>query len=264
MEMSFGSRRGGSCLLVLIILALVGVSIVAITRLAAAEKEREGEKRAAETKSVEKTPRQLQRERIGERLADKALDLGADPSNALVDGSIKTMRSVRDKTKRQQATIKSRLENAKDSVLRLRGERKQLEQKIAKLKDEFAAFPDDEKVGDELAKCDEDLESKRREILQAQADMKLLADYDYRMEREVATLSDAIRRCEASGRTIATASEYETLKKDLTAAHGASVEVGELRRNLDGKTMDVSAGVAGEKAKKRARLEKYRRKQSQE
>jgi hypothetical protein len=108
------------------------------------------------------------------------------------------------------------------------------------------------------------LENKKREILQAQTDVKLLKDYDYRKEREVATLSAAIRRCEADGRTIATASEYEMLKKDLAAAHGASVEIGELRRNMDGKTMDVSTGVAGEKARKRERLEKYRPKQSQE
>ena len=94
--------------------------------------------------------------------------------------------------------------------------------------------------------------------------MKLLKYDDYRMEREVATLSAAIRRCEADGRTIATASEYEALKKDLATANGASVEIGELRRNMDSKTMDVSTGVAGEKARKRERLEKYRRKQSQE
>ena len=264
MKFLLGSRRGGSCLVVLIILALVGVLVIVIARLAAVEKEREDERRAAEFKPVEKTPEQLKRDRINEMLSDKAPDLGPDPSKALVDGNVKTMKSVRDQTIRQQATIKSRLKNAEESFERLRGERKQLERKLGKLKDEFNRFPDDEKVGDDLAQCDEDLESKKREILQAQADVKLLKDYDYRMEREVATLSTAIRRCEADGRTIATASEYETLKKDLAAAHGASVEIGELRRNMDGKTMDVSAGVAGEKARKRERLEKYRRKQSQE
>lgn len=264
MKMSFGSRRGGSCLIVLIVLALVGALVFVIARLNAVEREREEERRAKEAKPVEKTPQQLQRERINEMLADKAPDLGPDPSKALVDGNIKTMKSVRDQTVRQQATIKSRLKNAEESIERLRGERKQLERKLAKLKDEFSRFPDDEKVGDDLAQCDEDLEGKKREILQTQADVKLLKDYDYRMEREVATLSAAIRRCEADGRTIATASEYESLKKDLGAAHGASVEIGELRRNMDSKTMDVSTGVAGEKARKRERLEKYRRKQSQE
>ena len=262
--MTFRSRRGGSCLIVLIILALVGALILVVARLAALEKEREDEKRAAETKPAEKTPRQLQHERINEMLSDKAPDLGADPSKALVDGNIKTMKSVRDKTKQQYETIKSRLKSAEESLLRLRGERKQLEQRIAKLKDEFDRYPDDENVGDDLAQCDEDLEKKEREILQAQADVKLLKDYDYRMEREVATLSDAIRRCEAEGRTIATAVEYEALKKDLETAHGASVAIDELRRNMDEKTMGVSTGVAGEKARKRERLEKYRRKQSQE
>ena len=263
MGISFGSRRGGSCLVVLIILALVGVLAIVIARLAAVEKEREAERRAAEPKSVEKTPEQLKRGRINEMLSDKAPDLGPDPSKALVDGNIKTMKSVRDQTM-QQATVKSRLKTAEESFERLRGERKQLERKLERLKDEFDRFPDDEKVGDDLAQCDEDLEGKKREILQAQADVKLLKDYDYRMEREVATLSTAIRRCEADGRTIATASEYESLKKDLAAAHGASVEIGELRRNMDGKTIDVSTGVAGEKARKRERLEKYRRKPTQE
>lgn len=258
------SRRGGSCLVVLIIIALVGVLGVALARLNALEQEREEERRAKEAKPVEKSPEQLKRERVNEMLSDKAPDLGPDPSKALVDGTIKTMKSVRDQTVRQRATIKSRLKNAEDSFERLRRERKQLERKLSKLKDEFDRFPDDEKVGDDLAQCDEDLEGKKREILQAQADVKLLKDYDYRMEREVATLSAAIRRCEADGRTIATASEYESLKKDLAAAHGASVEIGELRRNMDSKTMDVSTGVAGEKARKRERLEKYRRKQSQE
>ena len=264
MKFFLGSRRGGSCLVVLIILALVGALVVVIARLAAVEKAREDERRARESKPVEKTPEQLKRERINEILSDKAPDLGPDPSKALVDGNIKTMKSVREQTIRQQATIKSRLKNAEESFERLRGERKQLERKLEKLKDEFDRFPDDEKVGDDLAQCDEDLEGKKREILQAQADVKLLKDYDYRMEREVATLSTAIRRCEADGRTIATASEYESLKKDLSAAHGASVEIGELRRNMDSKTMDVSTGVAGEKARKRERLEKYRRKQTQE
>ncbi len=250
--------------MILIILALVSVLAIVIARLAAVEKEREDERRAADAKPVEKTPEQLKRDRIDEMLSDKAPDLGTDPSKALVDGNIKTMKSVRDQTIRQQATIKSRLRNAEESFDRLRGERKQLERKLEKLKDEFNQFPEDERVGDDLAQCDEDLEGKKREILQAQADMKLLKDYDYRMEREVATLSTAIRRCEADGRTIATASEYESLKKDLAAAHGASVEIVELRRNMDGKTMDVSTGVAGEKARKRERLEKYRPKQSEE
>ena len=264
MKHPLGSRRGGSCLIVLIILALVGVLAVVIARLNAVEREREEERRAKEAKPVEKSPEELKRERIDEMLSDKAPDLGPDPSKALVDGNIKTMKSVRDQTVRQQAAIKSRLKNAEESVERLRGERKQLERKLSKLKDEFNRFPDDEKVGDDLAQCDEDLEGKKREILQAQADVKILKDYDYRMEREVATLSAAIRRCEADGRTIATASEYESLKKTLAAAHGASIEIGELRRNMDSKTMDVSTGVAGEKARKRERLEKYRRKAPQE
>ncbi len=264
MKMSFGNRRGGSCLVVLAVLALVGVLALVVARLVAVEKEREDEKRAAEAKPVEKTPQQLYRERIDEMLSGKAPDLGTDPSMALADGNISTMKSVRDRTKQQHAIIKSRLKNAEESFLRLRGERKQLEQKIARLKDEFERFPDDEKVGDDLAQCDEDLENKQREIIQAQTDVKLLKDYDYRMEREVATLSAAIRRCEADGRTIATASEYEALKKDLAAAHGASVEIGELRRNMDGKAMDVSTGAAGERVRKRERLEKYRRKQTQD
>lgn len=264
MKMTFGSRQGGSCLVVLVVFALVGALALVVARLTAVEQELEAEKRAAEMKPAEKTPQQLQRERINEMLSDKAPDLGPDPSKALVDGNLKTMKSVRDKTKLQHATIRSRLKNAEESFLRLRGERKQLERKLAKLKDEFDRFPDDEKVGDDLAQCDEDLENKKREILQAQADVKLLKDYDYRMEREVATLSSAIRRCEADGRTIATASEYEALKKDLEAAHGASIGIGELRRSMDRKTMDVSTGVAGEKARKRERLEKYRRRQPQE
>ena len=113
--------------MVLIILALVGVLAIVIARLAAVEKEREAERRAAEPKSVEKTPEQLKRGRINEMLSDKAPDLGPDPSKALVDGNIKTMKSVRDQTIRQQATIKSRLKNAEESFERLRGERKQLE-----------------------------------------------------------------------------------------------------------------------------------------
>ncbi len=246
------------CLTFIIIVALVATLAIALTRLAAVEKEREDEKRTAEAKQEEKTPQQLQRERIDEMLSDKVPDLGADLSKALVDGNLTTMKSVRDKTIQQRTTIKSRLKNAEESFLRLRGEQKQLEQKIAKLKDEFNRFPDDEQVGDDLAQCDEDLEMKKREILQAQADINVLKNYDYRMEREMAVLSAAIRRCEADGRTIATASEYEALKKDLAEAHGASVGIGELRRNMDGKIMDVSVGVADEKGRKRERLKKYR------
>lgn len=264
MKMSFGSRRGGSCLVVLIILALVGALILVIARLTAVEKEREDEKRAAETKPVEKTPQQLQRERINEMLSDKAPDLGADPSKALVDGNIKTMKSVRDKTKQQQATIKSRLRNAEESLSRLRLERKSLERKWAALKEEFDTFPDDENVALEFGECDEAMEKKKVEILQAQSDVKVLKDYDYGMEREVSMLSAAIRRCEADGRIIATATEYEALKKELSEAHGAMVAIGEMRRNVDSKNMDISTRVSGEQTRLRERVMKYRREQSQE
>ena len=253
-----------SCLLFIIIIALAGALVIAMARLAAIEKEREEEKLAAEAKPAEKTPRQIQNERIDEMLSDKAPELGPNPAKALVDGNIMTMKSVREKAIQQQASIKSRLKNTEESYLRLRGEHKQLEQKISKLKDEFNKYPDDEKVGDDLAQCDEDLEMKNHEILQAQADIKLLKDYDYRMEREVAVISAAIRRCETEGRTIATASEYEALKNDLAAAHGASIEIGELRRNMNRRTMDVSTGVTGEKARKRERLKKYLNNPSQE
>ena len=116
MKHPLGSRRGGSCLIVLIILALVGVLAVVIARLNAVERECEEERRAKEAKPVEKSPEELKRERIDEMLSDKAPDLGPDPSKALVDGNIKTMKSVRDQTVRQQAAIKSRLKNAEESV----------------------------------------------------------------------------------------------------------------------------------------------------
>ena len=252
-------RKGGSCLWVLIIVALIGILAVVVVRLATIEKEREDEHRAAETKPVEKTPAELQRECIDELLADKAPDLGVNPAKALADGSVQTMKRVREQTVAQHNVIKSRLKAAEEAFERLRGERRQLETKIATLKDEYEHYPDDEKVGDDLAQCDEDLETKRREILQEQANVKLLKDYDYRLTRETATLATAIRKCESDGRTIATAAEYDALKKELDEAHGASVAVEQIRRTFDGKTTDVSAGVAGEKAKKRERLEKYRR-----
>ena len=253
-----------SCLIFIIIVALAGALVIAMARLAAVEKERKEEKLTAEAKPVEKTPRQIQNERIDEMLSDKAPEIGPDPATAMVDGNIMTMKSVREKAIQQQSSIKSRLKNTEESFLRLRGEHKQLEQKISKLKDEFYKYPDDENVGDDLAQCDEDLEIKNREILQTQADIKLMRDYDYRMEREVAIISAAIRRCEADGRTIATASEYEALKNDLATAHGASIEIGELRRNMDNRTMDVSTGVTGEKARKRERLKKYLNNPTQE
>ena len=252
-------RKGGSCLLSLVILALVGVLVVVVARLSLVERSREDERRAAESKPVEKSPEELQRERINEILGDRAPDLDISPAKALADGSVKTMKRVREQTISRHGTVRSRLKTAEESVARLRGERKQLEAKIATLKAEFELYPDDENVGDELAQCDEDLENKKREILQEQANVKLLRDYDYRMTRETATLSSAIRKCEADGRTIATAVEYEALKKDLDEAHGASVAVEQIRRTLDVKTTDVSAGVAGEKARKRARLDKYRK-----
>lgn len=257
-------RKGGSCLLVLIIVALIGILAVVVVRLLTVEKEREDERLAVETKPVEKTPEELQRERIDEMLSDKAPDLGLSPAKALADGSVKTMKRVREQAIAQHQVIKSRLKTAEESFERLRGERKQLEAKIATLTDEYERFPDDEKVGDDLAQCDEDLENKKREILQKQANVKLLRDYDYRMTSETATLSSAIRKCEADGRTIATAVEFDALKKDLDEAHGASVSVEQIRRTLDGKTTDVSAGVAGEKARKRTRLEKYRKPKSEQ
>jgi len=264
MAMLCKSRRGGSCLGVLIILALVGALVVVITRLAAVEKEREDERLAAESKPAEKTPEQLKRDSINEMLSDEAPDLGPDPSKALVDGNIKTMKSVREQTIRQQATIKSRLKNAEESFERLRGERRQLERKWTRLKDEYEKFPDDENVALEFGQCDEDLDKKKREILQAQSDVNVLKDYDYRIEREKAMLSEAIRRCEADGRIIATATEYEMLKKSLSEAHGALTAIGEIRRNVDGMNMDVSTRVSGEKARLRERIQKYSNRQSQE
>lgn len=264
MKMSFGSRRGGSCLIVLIVLALVGALVFVIARLNAVEREREEERRAKEAKPVEKSPEQLKRERINEMLSDKAPDLGPDPSKALVDGNIKTMKSVRDQTVRQQATIKSRLKNAEESFERLREERRQLERKWARLKTESDKFPDDENVATEFGQCYEALEKKKYEILQAQSDVKVLKDYDYGIEREKNMLSTAIRRCEADGRIIATATEYEALKKSLSDAHGALMTIGEMRRNVDGMNMDISTRVSGEKARLRERVQKYRRKQPQE
>ncbi|MBP5509696.1 MAG: hypothetical protein J6Z49_02130 [Kiritimatiellae bacterium] len=259
MKLSFGNRRGGSCLVVLIILALVCALAIAVSRLNEVERVREDEKRAAEMKPVEKTPEQLKRERINEELSGTAPDLGSDPSPQLADGSLATLKSVRDKTVHQQAKVKLQLKTAEESLDRLRGERKQLEKRLAILKDEFERFPDDAKVGDDLAQCDEDLENKNREILHAQTDVRLLKEADYRMEREVAMLAAAIRRCEAEGRAIATTVEYEALKKELIAAQGAAAEIGVLRRNLGTKTMDMATEAEGEKIRKRERLQKYRK-----
>lgn len=259
MKMSFGSRCGGSCLVVLIILALVGALVIVISRLNAVERERADEKQAAEAEPVEKTPLQLKQERIDEMLSAKAPDLGPDPSKALVDGNISTMKTIRDQIVRRQAAVRSSLKTAEESFKRLRGERGQLECKLAKLKDEFDRFPDDEAVGDDLAQCDEDLENKNHEVLQAQADVKRLKDLDYIMGRESARLASAIRRCESEGRTVATTLESEALKKDLATAYGSAIEIGTLARNLENKTMDSTVEATGEKVGKRERLQKYRK-----
>ena len=86
--MSFGSRRGGSCLIVLIVLALVGALIFVIARLNAVEKERAEERRAAEAKPVEKTPEQLKRERINEMLIQLEKSIISE-WNDLVEGDYK-------------------------------------------------------------------------------------------------------------------------------------------------------------------------------
>ena len=125
-------RKGGSCLLVLVVLALVGALVVVVARLASVEREREEERRAAETKPVEKSPEELRRERINEILGDRAPALGVSPAKALADGSVKTIKRVREQTIAQHGTVKSRLKTAEESVERLRGERKQLEAKVAK------------------------------------------------------------------------------------------------------------------------------------
>ena len=264
MSASLSGRRGGSCLVVLIVVALVAVLVTVVMRMNALEREKAEREQAERQKAAVKSPEQLQRERINEALADVAPDLGPDPTKKLVDANLSTMKSVRDATVRQHATVKARLKAAEDDYERYRNERKALERKLEQLKAEFDRNPDDEAVGDELAQCDEDLENKKREILQAQTDIKPLKDYDYKLEREVAALSSAIRRCEADGRTIATAVEFEDLKKDLAAAAGAKTAIGEMRRNQDSRIMGVGAEVSGEKARKRERLEKYRRKPSTE
>lgn len=260
--------RGLTCLLLLVIIIVVVILISAVIHLTVLYVNERNEnalrEQAIEQQQQQEKQQPEKTEETVESLLDKATDLGLDPSKELVDGKLSTMKEVRDKAVNQQATIKSRLKNAQASFERLRGERMQLERRLAQLTEEFNKYPDDEQVADELAQCDEDLETKNREILQMQADIKLLKDYDYRMEQEVAVLSKAIRDGEAAGKTIFTSAEYEALKNDLGSAHGASSAINELRKNMDGKTMDVSTGVAGEKARKRERLEKYRKNDTQE
>lgn len=264
MNMHFGNGRGGSFLVVLIVLALVAALTTAVMHMNARERgQGEGGREGADQAAVQ-SPEELRRERVNETLRDAAPDLGPDPAKKLVDGNIATMKSVREESLRRRATVKSRLKAAEDGYERLRGERKTLERKIERLQAEFNRNPEDEAVGDELARSDEDLENRKREILQAEADVKVLRDYDYRLEREIAALSSAIGRAEAAGRAIATAAEYEDLKKDLAAAAGAGTAVEESRRNQDARIMGVGAEVSGEKARKRERLEKYRRKQTTE
>lgn len=263
MKRLFDDRCGGSCLQVLIIIALIAILGVVVSRLMSAEKQL-ADNEQPKPVEIEKTPEELRRDRINEELAGEAPDLGSDPSEALVDGHLMTMKSVREKTVQRQAVIKSRLKSAEETFDRLRGERKQLERKLERLKEEFDRFPDDDNVGDDLAQCDEDLENKQSEILQAQADVNLLKDYDYRMGREVAVLSAAIRQCEMDRRTTITGSEYELLKKDLSEAHGAEIAVRQARRNHDGQTTEIAAGASGEKLRKRERLEKYRKPKPQE
>ena len=275
MKMTFGSRRGGSCLIVLIILALVGALILVVARLAAVEKEREEEKRAAETQPVEKTPRQLQHERIDEMLSDKAPELGIDPSKALVDGSIASMKRTRETCVKQRQAITMRLNTAQNEVERLSKELKALRQRQKQLEEEYRQHPDDQAVEDALADCldqigeaaetsDELQRGKKYELAKAKSDAKTLREYDECVKREIDALSRAIRRCESDGRVTATAVEFKELKNLLADAEGQKNAVAELRRNLDGEVMGVGAENTGIRMRKRERLEKYRRKQSQE
>ena len=88
MNVSFGSRRGESRLGGLIILALVGAVVYAVVRFAVGGRNADRPAAGADGK----TQQQLKRERINQILDAEAPDLGPDPSRALVDGNLKTMK----------------------------------------------------------------------------------------------------------------------------------------------------------------------------
>ena len=252
MNVSFGSRRGESRLGGLIILAVVGVLAYGLVRFAVSGRNEDRPVAGANGK----TQQQLKNERINQILDAEAPDLGPDPSRALVDGNLKTLKAVRDQVADQQAVIRSRLANANDSLTRLNREILDLERKWKAAKAKLRSSPNDEKAAIEFGECDENLEKKYSERLQAQADVKVLKDYEHGIAREKEVLSASIRRCEAEGRIIATATEFEELKKNLSKAHGAVSGINEMRRNVDGKNTDVAVRVSGEKARLRERAAK--------
>ena len=275
MKMSFGSRRGVSCLIGLIFIALAGALVFVIARLNAVERERAAERRAAEAKPVEKTPEQLKRERINEILSAKAPDIGTDASKMLVDGSIASMKRTREACVRQLQMIAMRLSTAEDEVDRLSSELKALRRRQKELEEELRQNPNDARVEDALADCldqigedaetsDEIQRGKKYELAKAKADAKSLREYEECVKREKEALSKAIRRCESDGRVVATAVEFKDLKKSLADAEGQKHAIIGLRSNLDAEVMGVGAENAGVRKRKRERLEKYRRKQSQE
>ena len=252
MNVSFGSRRGESRLGGLIILALVGAVVYAVVRFAVGGRNADRPAAGADGK----TQQQLKRERINQILDAEAPDLGPDPSRALVDGNLKTMKAVRDQVADRQAVIRSRLANANDSLTRLKRENLDLQRRWKAAKEKLRSSPDDEKATIEFGECDEALEQNFSERLNAEADVKVLKDYEYGIAREKEMLSASIRRCEAEGRIIATATEYEELKNGLSKAHGAVSSIREMRRNVDGKNMDAAVRVSGERARLRERAAK--------
>lgn len=275
MKHLFGSRRGGSCLIVLIGLALVGALVFVIARFNVAERERDEERRAKEAKPVEKSAEQLKRERINEMLSDKAPDLGTDASKMLVDGSIASLKKTREACVQQHQIIAIRLKTAENEVDRISRELKALRRRQKELEEELHQNPNDTTVEDALADCldqigedaetsDEIQRGKKYELAKAKADAKSLREYEDCVKREEAALSRTIRRCESDGRVVATAVEFNDLKKSLADAEGQKNTIIGLRRNLDGDVMGVGAENAGIRQRKRERLEKYRRKQSQE
>ena len=267
MSASLSGRRGGSCLVVLIVVALVAVLVTVVMRMNALEREKAEREQAERQKAAVKSPEQLQRERINEALSDGAPDLGPDPTRQLVDGSVASMKRTRDACIRQQQVVSTRLSTAENEIQRISGELKTLQKRKEELLAEARQHPDDQEVIDALGDCLDEIgegaegeaevqQGKKYELAKVKADAQTLREYAERLKQEVSSLSKAIRSCESDGRVVATATEFKELKTALADAAGQKAAIGSLRRNLDGEVMGVGAENAGVRNRKRERAQK--------
>lgn len=256
---SVNDPRSGNCLLV--ILLIVAIAVIAFLVMEMTSRDKADEEARRQPPPPQKTAEEQERDRVEQLIFLDNPEVARDPKIDLSDKSVAVLQNQLAFARRRLEAARRSCTVAETKLKRDKDNMRDLEDRLNRLDAELDESPDDDELLEDSGKTEARLDEVRANVVQAQADLYNLRNYEKGMVRFVQDIESAIEKARRSGDDVVSTADMDALKVHYHAAMSAATVAEEQRRNAQPAANGHIAEEEGHAsaARERARQRRERR-----